>query len=255
MRYAIPNTVIFFTLSWASASAATIPVFGTGVNAGLNAGLYGAGQFLPVGAKDFNYTLTKNFLGTGSSTVVPAGADASEATREAVPQGWPLIPGVWATDSSAQWIAPQMDVMAILGVGHDTSYTYQTTFDLTGFILSSVELDGHWTADNFLPEVLLNGTEIYAPSTNCGSFPNYTFSSMSAFSISGPFQPGVNTLTFDVTNGDCVNIPPHSNPTGLLVDITGTGDLAVPEPGTMLPAAVGLALAACFYRLRRKIRA
>lgn len=248
MRYVVPNLVLFFTLSLASVplSGATIPVFGTGLSP--------LGTFLAVGATDPHYTLTLNPLGTGMPEV-PSGASPSEVTVQGVPLGWPLLPGVWAGDNLAQWIAPQVDIVGIPGTGSLSYFTYQTTFNLNGFDLSTVQLTGHWTADNWLAQVSLNGTPIATPGNGCGSFPNWAFASTIPFTISSGFQGGVNTLDFNVTNGTCNNTPPQPNPTGLLVDISGFGDLTVPEPGTMLPAAAGLALAAWFYRLRRKIRA
>jgi hypothetical protein len=257
MRYVIPGAVLYFTLLGALAplSGATIPVFGTGLNA--------AGQFLAPGTADPHYTLTVNYLGTGSNPVVPDGANSSEAAAQAVPVGWPLVPGVWASDPNAQWISPTVDVVGIPGVGMDTFYTYQTTFDLSAFETSTVQLSGEWTADNYLGEVLLNGNPIFTSDSCIGSGGAFAFQSLSPFSISSGFVSGVNTLTFDVTNSVCLNTAPLTNPTGLFVDISGTGLLASgninplpsPEPGSALPVAVGLALAACLYWRRHKVRA
>src|SRR5437879_5227887 len=84
VRYAIPNTVFLFALSFASMPlcGAIIPVFGTGLN--------GMGQFLSPGLTDPHYTLTLNGLGTGPNPVVAKGANSTEAATERVPQGWPL---------------------------------------------------------------------------------------------------------------------------------------------------------------------
>jgi len=246
VRLVLLVTFVVFAFSASVPSyASTIPVFGTGLDT--------SGQFLPNGTQDPHYTLVVNSLGNGSNTYVPGGANTVEATTQAVPPGWPMINGVWVTDPSAQWIAPQTDVVAIPGVGMDTLFTYQTTFDLTGFGLSTVDLSGHWTGDNYISQVSLNGVPIYTAS-GCGSPGNYVFQSTTPFNISSGFVPGVNTLSFNVINSACFNDPPRTNPTGLLVDIAGTGDLvsAVPEPGAFLPAGVGLLFALNMYRRRRK---
>ena len=161
-----------------------------------------------------------------------------------------MTPGIWATDEFAQWIAPQADIVGIPGVGVDTFYTYQTTFDLSGFDPSTVALDGSWTADNYISQVSLNGIPVFSYSGGCGSPGNWVWSGTSPFSITSGFVSGINTLSFNVTNDACANTPPHANPTGLLVDISGTGAPAsAPEPGNALPVAVvGLGLAAWFYR-------
>ena len=252
MRYAIGTTVLFFTLSCAlvPVSGAIIPVYGTGLDNSRN--------FLPAGTTDPHYTLTLNALNPGgTSTVVPMGATVAEAGSNNVPPGWPFVPGVYATDNMAQWIGPTADIVGIPGNGMNSFYTYVTTFDLTGFDTSTVQLTGNWTADNFLTLVTLNGNPIYTNSSaSCGDA--FSFQNLMPFSISSGFQDGVNTLAFNVTNAACANLPPLTNPTGLLVDISGTGILSsgnitgVPEPVTMLPVAAALAFA--FYRQRQKIR-
>ena len=228
-------------------SAATIAVFGTGLNA--------SGQFLTVGSIDPHYTFAVNPLGSGANAFVPGGASMVESASQAVPTGWPFTSGGWVSDPLAQWIAPASDVVAIPGVGMDTFFTYQTTFNLFGFDLSTVVLTGHWTADNFLSDVLLNGTPIFSGSGGgCGSPGNLTFNNLTPFTISSGFVQGVNTLTFDVTNSTCFNSPPRTNPTGLLVDISGSGSLIgapVPEPVTAIPLFGALVFTAFLYRRRR----
>jgi hypothetical protein len=248
VRYPIPNTVFFLAFLYGSAtlSGATITVFGTGLN--------GAGQFLAPGASDTHYTLIFNSFGTGSTPVVPVGANPLQAVTEGVPVGWPTAPTAWAPDALAQWISPALDVVSIPGSGIDTVYTYQTTFNLTGLDPTTAQLSGHWAADNYIAQVQLNGIPVYTAS-GCGSPANWSFQNPMPFNISSGFQSGTNTLTFFTINSTCDNIPPHTNPTGLLVDIAGTAApiSAVPEPGTLAAAAVGLGCA-CLIRLRRKIR-
>jgi len=254
VRYVISSVFLLALLiSSVPLTGAPIPIFGTGLNA--------SGLFLAPGVTDTHYTLTVNDLNTGPSTIVPAGANSVESTNEGIPQGWPFLPGVYADDTLAQWIAPQADIVGIQGTGLDSFFTYETTFDLTDFDLASVIITGHWTADNFLGQVKLNGNSIYS-SSSCLSNGAYAFQELGAFTISSGFQAGINTLDFNVTNSGCQNTPPRTNPTGLLVDISGSGILGsgqidMPEPGTVFPVAIGLVLAACTYRLRQrqKVRA
>lgn len=245
MRVALIVTILSAFCVSAPVWSATIPVFGTGLN--------NLGQFLGSGAADPHYVLTVNYLGNGTSPVVPGGASSVEATTQSVPPNWPMIPGYWATDPSAQWIAPQVDVVGINGVPFDTLYTYQTTFDLTGFNLSTVDISGHWTGDNYLSQVSLNGVPIYTGS-GCGTPGNYAFQSTDPFNITSGFVQGVNTLSFNVINSTCFNNPPNTNPTGLLVDMSGTADpinTAVPEPQALIPAGLCMIAAFSLYRRRR----
>lgn len=228
------------------ASAAPIPVFGTGLDA--------SGSLLAPGSSDPHYVLTLNALGPSTSTFVAGGASSVESGTQAVPTGWPFTPGAWAIDALAQWIGPTTDVVGIQGTVVDTFYTYQTTFDLSGFDPSTVQLTGHWTADNYLTMVSLNGAPVYS-AVGCGSPGNFAFSSLTPFTISSGFQPGLNTLTFNVTNSTCFNMPPRTNPTGLLVDISGTGvpgGGSIPEPGTLLFLVTGLSVTTGVYWRRRR---
>lgn len=246
MRCVTCPSVFLATLLSVSVPAfsATIPIFGTGVD--------NSGQFLPAGAADPHYVLIQSPVG-GPSAFAPIGADQSIATAEAVPVDWPLAAGFWVPDSTAQWISPVMDAAALPGINLDTFYTYETQFDLTGFDLSTVQITGHWTADNWLSQVALNGTPIYS-SSGCGSPGSFTFASTTPFSISSGLQAGVNTLDFSVVNSTCVNIPPHPNPTGLLVDVSAVG-VPVPEPNSLFGAVFGLALMVSIWLLRRKLHA
>lgn len=203
---------------------------------------------------DPHYTLTVNYLGTGPNTFVAKGASPTESTAQGVPPNWPDTPGTWASDPTAQWIAPQADVVGIPGVGVNTFYTYQTTFNLTGFSLSNVQLSGHFTADNYISQVALNGVPIYTGG-GCIAGGNFSFENLTPFSVSSGFNPGVNTLSFNITNDVCANSNGGPNPTGLLVDVAGTADAAVPEPATALPVAGGLMFALVHYRRRYLRRA
>jgi len=206
--------------------------------------IYSTGYGQGPGEQDPNYTFTVNALGNGTATYVAEGSS---------PTGWPLN-GTWATDSKAAWIAPKADVVNIAGTGSDTQYVYTTTFNLTGFDPATANLSGYWTADNYIAQVQLNGHTVYdysscmSPSPQSGFF----FQNLDPFDISHGFQSGNNTLSFTVTNSNCFNTPPLTNPTGLFVDISGTVDPlpgivvspldSLPEPGTLFCTAFGLVL-------------
>ncbi len=177
----------------------------------------------------------------GSVTYVAQGATAAESSANGVPVGWPLNPGLWATSNFAQWIAPVADVVSIIGA---EEYDYQTTFIIAPG--SSTELTGNWSADNVMLGIFLNGNPV--PFTTPGT-PGFQF--LTSFDITSGFVPGVNTLSFHVQNSPLHNTYPNTNPTGLLVEISGTST-PVPEPGTMLVAGFGLALAGLAYRRRRR---
>ena len=219
--------------------------------------IYSTGYGLAPGQLDPNYTLTVNALGNGTSTYVAEGEP---------PTNWPLN-GTWATNPPAAWIAPEANVVDVPGTGSDTQYVYTTTFDLlTGFDPATANLTGYWTADNFIAQVQLNGHTVYNSSSCMSPSPQggYFFQNLYPFDIGSDFQSGINTLSFMVTNSNCFNTPPMTNPTGLLVDISGTVDPtgtvvaplgSIPEPGTLFCTAFGLMLLIYRVTLRDRSRA
>src|SRR5271165_5458514 len=222
--------------------------------------IYSTGYGLNPGEQDPNYTLTVNALNNGTATFVAEGSTVAELASTNAPQmAWPLN-GTWATDPNAKWIAPRADVVAIAGTGSDTQYVYTTTFDLTGLDPKTANLSGYWTADNYIAEVQLNGQTIstYNSCMSPDSPTGFYFQGLYPFDISSGFQADENTLSFSVTNSNCYNAAPSTNPTGLFVDISGTADSVstplgepVPEPGNLFTTALGLGLGLSVRRVLR----
>ena len=160
-----------------------------------NTGVDNLRRALPDNAQDPHYTSAINRI-TGK---------AYAATSA---QGFPIPP--WIGDSSVSaWISPTTDTMAVGGTR--ANFSYQTTFDLTGYDPATAVIVGQWATDNNGIDVLING--VSTGQANTAQFASYT-----PFRINSGFVSGVNTLTFIVNNAD----GPGNNPTGLRVEMEGT---------------------------------
>ena len=186
--------------------------------------LSSTGAGLAWGAVDPNYTMTAGPAGAGNLLVVRN-------------DGAPFPPWVANVGTSVQWIAPQSDYRA--GQSDPAgSYTFQTTFDLTGFYPSTAILTGEWASDN-CSQIWLNGAYTGTEITPVGCL-----ASMHPFTIASGFQAGINTLDFVVNNTD--------GPTGLIVSLGGTAN-PIPEPATL--TLLGFGLAGFWLLLRRNRKA
>lgn len=187
-----------------------------------NTGVDDAGVPLVDGAVDPHYFTTSSADGAypGPDSFV-------------INQAWPIAPaGPWlANTATSRWIAPraEQDQTVNPAFGNQPgTYTTLTSFDLTGFVPETAQLEIQMWADNQVNDVILNGTPLglTAPSFDPASGRYYV--------VNGPFVPGVNILEFVWTN-----LPPNLNPAGLRVELSGTAE-RVPEPSTYVLAGMGL---------------
>ncbi|MGH9719434.1 MAG: malectin domain-containing carbohydrate-binding protein [Bryobacteraceae bacterium] len=109
----------------------------------------------------------------------------------------------WGPQSN--WIGPQA---AAANGNPPGTYTYRTTFDLTGLDPTTAGLTGNFASDNNA-SIRLNGAPAGPNSLSSSAY--------TPFTINSGFVAGVNTLDFVVVNGG-----PLANPTGLRVEISGS---------------------------------
>ena len=164
-------------------------------------------------------------VGDGHYAIVAAPISLS-GTASVTQSGFPFP--YWAADSGTSgWLSPRADET---GPSSDPAgtYTYETTFDLTGLDPASAAITGSLFADNHVEGVLLNGVPVD------GFTPNGNGSDYAAgvpLSVTSGFQDGRNTLDFLVLNdaGDAYN------PTGFRADFSGSADPAVDQNATAFP--------------------
>lgn len=185
-------------VTWATlAHAAAVPgLFNTGVD--------NFGVVLTGGAVDPHYALIV------SADAAHPGPDAIVAS--VIPAGYWL-----PANLASMWIAPAADEnWPALGTAlADGDYVYRLSFDLSAMDLGSVSVSGAWATDNS-GTLRLNGAAT--------GYSSVTYNSLSPFTLSSGFVPGVNHLDFVVSNWPASG----SNPTGLRVEgISGTGNSTV----------------------------
>lgn len=202
------HTLALATLAVAGMAHGAVGLNNTGVDAG--------GNVLPLGAVDAHYTVNGN-----SAFVFKAAG------------GYPV--GPWLGDNSTSaWISPSTSTYGI----QNATYTYATSFDLTGIDLTTAFIAGRWASDDPMTDIRLNGNSLGL------SGGNYTY--WTPFSIASGFASGINTLEFDVINSG-------GGPTGLRLEFTELRFTpAVPEPETYAMMIAGLAVAGVFLRRRQQ---
>jgi hypothetical protein len=146
----------------------------------------------------------------------------------------------WLADTTtSRWITPTSNAGDSLSPVADDNYSYTLTFSLAGLNPGTASFNGRYAADNLVTSILLNGNVLAASG---GGFANWT-----AFGASSGFAPGVNTLTFNVTNVGQVS----GNPSGLRVEFLTSDAAVVPEPANWAMLIAGFGLVGAAARRRR----
>jgi hypothetical protein len=212
------NTLDFVVTNWPLPSPYQPPnptglrveLSGTAVPSGFGIAVYGTGvasfsALAADGATDTHYTMIAS-----ADTAYP-GPAAKVVTAASAP-----IPPWIAQGPNSKWIGPRTDPN---NKNQPGTYTFRTTFNLTGFNLSTVQLLGKCAADNQVT-VKLNGTTV-ATYTGIGDV--YPFADYFPFAVRSGFVSGTNTLDFEVNNWPLPPPDTPPNPTGLRVDLVATG--------------------------------
>jgi hypothetical protein len=202
------------------ASAATIALFNTGVDA--------AGTPLANGASEQHYVFVTSptYDGNTFSTTPRVATSAN---------GYPV--GPWVGDNLASaWIGPKSD--AALD-GSIADYVYELTFSLAGLDAATAAITGQWSTDDSGVNILVNGQSTGLSASGYTGF--------SSFAITSGFIAGTNTLDFIVHN--------IGGPTGLRVEMSGTAAPlgAVPEPTSWAMMLAGFAMVGIAMRKRARM--
>mgnify|MGYP002348284555 FL=1 len=93
----------------------------------------------------------------------------------------------------SQWLSLRAEAPSL---PEDTTYTFRTSFDLTGFLPATAVLRGRFLADDHVRAIRLNGRDVPVPPHGFGPFFHWT-----EFEIRGGFVAGTNRLEIEVLNG------------------------------------------------------
>ena len=199
--------------------SATVPSFSTGVNSD--------GSLVALGGLDPHWTIV---AGPGISS--PRSALVLTNQRNSL--------GSYYVTTDSRWVwATSSGVAAV-----NLPYTFELSFDLSGFDPNAVSITGSWGVDN-LGTIRVDG----APAIGTGalSLTNPSnFTVPNAFSLTGGFHDGLNTIDIQAIDQGFVG--------GLDVTalaITAAPIPSIPEPGTAPIMMVGGAVLCWFLRRRR----
>jgi hypothetical protein len=199
---------------------------------------------MSTGVNDFRNVLDNNSIDFHYLVDTPSGF-----TYKVEPQVYGNVREQWMNPSSlspsAAWISFSTDPKS---VDSRNNYTYATTFNLDRFDVNSVSISGNW-ASSSSSSIYVNGNYLMS---NYSTSAIQTYNTLSSFTVNnatGFLLPGLNTLTFVVSNGSSTlaTLPPN----GLLVSMSGSAQ-AVPEPSSFVLSSVAIALSSVFAIRRRK---
>jgi hypothetical protein len=239
-------------------SAATLSMNTTGgvfFNTGLVAN---SGTTLANGNADVNWQCSVNCSGNSFQAL-------SNNPFSGGPTNWPLPSTQNTTPGSGPWVASAggatpvsqwISFMAQVNTAPNTTteYDYTETFNLTGFVGTTLELIGSFAVDNTILGILINGNVVTG--TNSGNYgtsgAKTGFDILNTSCVGGNcgLTGGTNTITFRTQNIGATS----PNPTGLLVEFTSataTPTGGVPEPATLFGVGLGLSVLGLVYRRRR----
>ncbi len=148
----------------------------------------------------------------------------------------------------SQWISVAKDLRP--GPLPNALFTYETSFDLTGFDLSSVTVAAQVLADNGVRAIRINGEPVAIEPWDDNEFgQEFTRNRFRMISVRSGFVPGENKLEIDVWNGvyQWQGMEAEPNPMSLRVEFQAFGRLldrgaaaaAVPREPSPLAVAQG----------------
>ncbi len=210
--------------------AAAFAMVSSAANAATISSLYNTGV-------DGNHAVLGHGVDDPHYTIVGAPPGSSTVDRTIV-TGFPIGPWL-ANNSTSRWIGPANNPSS----PNDPAgtYTYTTTFDLTGYVASSALIIGRWATDNQGSNILIN---TFSTGQTAAGFTGWT-----SFSIDPTkLVSGLNTLTFVVLNG----VQSSGNPTGLRVEFTTATASPVPLPAPLLLFATGLGVFGLYSRRKKQ---
>ncbi len=169
-------------------------------------------------------------------------------------EGVGLVPHAFVNDadwfadsisSASRWIAidvphPESPYNGSGSLTLTGTYSFITTFDLTGFDSNSSQIENvRFGADNQLIGVLINGTSVFSepPADDPAGEDFHQFHTLGSVGA-GLMQPGLNVIEFRVYNA-MFNLQVQPNAMGFRVEGLVTAE-PIPEPSTALLLSLGL---------------
>lgn len=128
----------------------------------------------------------------------------------------------------SQWISVSNPVRP--GCPPSSQFTFETTFDLTGYDLSTVMVAAQVIADNGVRAVRINGQPVAMKPWELNEKQQY-FNKFQVVEIKDGFVEGTNRIEFDVWNGVDQYAPEAANPMSLRVEWQAFGRLIHPMKG------------------------